>query len=74
MTLGFTNGTTDFALGGYSGNSVPVTKPSAFNTNINATDTSTGSVIIGNYGITTDSTKSGIIVESDSELVVCIRF
>lgn len=63
-TLGFTNGTTDFALGSYSGNTVPVTKPSAFNTNINATDTSTGSIVIGNYGITTDNTKSGIIADT----------
>ena len=73
-TLGFTNGTTNLALGGYSGNTVPVTKPSAFNTNINATDASTGSIVIGNYGITTDGTKSGIVCESDSDLVVCIKF
>ena len=63
-TLGFTNGTTNLALGGYSGNSVPVAKPSAFNTNINATDASTGSIVIGNYGITTDGTKSGIIADT----------
>ena len=29
---------------------------------------------VGTYGITTESDKSGMIVESDSELIVCIHY
>ena len=78
MTLGLTDGTNNAGLTSFNvqyGQYEGVDK-NAYGTNIGTTGMSSGAQLSLNttQGITADPTKSGIICESDSELVVCIKF
>lgn len=74
MTLGLTDGTNNSGLVN-SGGSIGLTAfGNNYNTNVGTSPISGGSVNNVSTGITTDGTKSGIIVETDADLVVCIKF
>jgi len=77
MTLGLTDGTNNWGsnINNNTGSPYLITATSQYGKTVG--DTSTPSGFPTTYrvaGITTDPTKSGIIVEPDSELVVCIKF
>lgn len=74
MTVGFTNGTSNAGL--YCSNNttnVQIGK-NMYGQPVGYSAGGTNITELASFGITTDSTKSGIICEPDSELVVCIRF
>ena len=76
MTLGVTDGTTYYGLLTSKTTVEHISgAPNLYGKNIGtqATNNLVGTGVPG-IGITTDPTKSGMIVESDLELVVCIRF
>lgn len=78
ISLGLDNGTQNFGLTGtsISGDASAVGKRqsiygTATGTSLGATtDVTNGKT----FGLTTDPTKSGMIVEPDADVVVCIKF
>ena len=74
MTLGLTNNENNFGVYN-SQNTIPHLgiSTSNYGTPI-GTAVGTGSVANKSVGLVSDPTKSGIIVEADSELVVCIHY
>ena len=74
MSLGFTNNENNFGMYN-SGTTVPHLGISVSNygTPIGST-VGTGSVANKSVGLVSDPTKSGLIVETDADLIVCIKF
>ena len=77
ITLGLTDGSAkyglSFASGGYG--SYNTTNTNAYGKSLPSTYSGgTYPVNAKNLGIDTDGTKSGLIVEADADLVVCIKY
>ena len=77
MTVGMTDGTKTGGLQrDYTGNTGSYLQfgEGVYGTQVGSARTPAPDLGGKTIGITTDGTKSGIIVEPDSELIVCIRF
>lgn len=77
MVLGLNNGTKNYGLSSGSGNSSGqylMGADSDYGKNVGTARTGSATTNAINIGITTDPTKSGMIVETDADLVVCIKF
>lgn len=72
MVLGLKNATQNLGLNMISGGAL-TGYVGDYGKNI-GTHSGSSSNNVGTYGITTESDKSGMIVEPDSDLVICIRY
>lgn len=74
MSLGLTDGTDNAGVNSYANSTGLDPWTGLYGTSVGTAQS--GSRVNANksMGVTTDPTKSGMIVESDADLVVCIRY
>ena len=66
-TIGLTNGTSNAGLSSMTTSSIGcIPQTTSYNVSVSATQPGTGNYVVGLMGLTTDSTKSGIIADMSS--------